>query len=125
TRHAGVRLPARRPRSSPSRHLGGGGGPRPAREISTVHESARSGRQAVAALGPSAPQHRATGLRPHPQTEAVLLAPSAIVRLERPLHAWPPRTPRATRRAGPRGAAGRESAPALRPPPPPAQLCRR
>ena len=77
----------------PSRHPDDGAGPEPARETSTAHEPAKSGRQAGAALGPAASQHPAPGLRPHPQAEAVLLAPLAIVRLERPLHAWPPRTP--------------------------------
>ena len=88
-----LRAAARRPRRSPSRHLDGGAGPGPARETLTAHESARSGRQAGAALGPATAQHRAAGLRPHPQAEAVLLASLAVVRLERPLHAWPPRTP--------------------------------
>ena len=54
TRRAAAPSPARRPRTSPSRHLGDGAGPGPARETSTVHESARSGRQAGAALGPAA-----------------------------------------------------------------------
>lgn len=58
-----------------------------------VHESAKSGRQARAALGPTATQHPASCLRPHAQAEAVLLASLAIVRLKCPLHAWPPRTP--------------------------------
>ena len=82
-----------RPRTQPSPHLDGGAGPEPGRETLIAHEPAKSGRQARAALGPTAPQNSAPGLRPHTQAEAVLLAALAIVWLKRPLHAWPPRTP--------------------------------
>ena len=45
-----------------------------------------------------AAQHRATGAGPHAETKAVLLLPLPVVRLVRPLHAWPPQ-----RRSGGRG----------------------
>ena len=76
------------------RGLLGGGAHRP-RVRGTRHglEHARSGRQAVAALGPTPTDRGATRARPHAETEAVLLLPLPVVRLKRPLHAWPPRTP--------------------------------
>ena len=70
---------------------------RPAGECAerrTVTNAARSGRQAC--RGPWRRRRRITArpaARPHPEAEAVLLLPLPVVRLERPLHAWPPRTP--------------------------------
>ncbi len=91
-RRAAVRR-CRRERRSRSGLLGGGAN-RP-RVRGTRHglERARSGRQGVAALGPTPTDRGATRARPHAETEAVLLLPLPVVRLKRPLHAWPPRKP--------------------------------
>lgn len=67
----------------------------PKRALGTTHglECARSSREAGAAPLAAAAQQRAPGAGPHPTAEAVLLLAPAIVRLERPFHAWPPRRP--------------------------------
>ena len=66
------------------------------------HGRARSGGKVGAALAAPATDHRASRSIAHPETEAVLLLPLAVVRLVCPFHPWPPRTP------GPRcGAPGR------------------
>src|SRR5436190_636075 len=57
------------------------------------HGLSRSGGEPGAALQSPILQQRPTGAGLHTMTEAVLLVASAIVGLERALHAWPPRAP--------------------------------
>src|SRR5207253_1815551 len=65
----------------------------PGRGRRTWHERerARSGRQARAAALASGLQHRPTAPASHAGPEAVALLALSVVRLERALHAWPPR----------------------------------
>jgi hypothetical protein len=51
----------------------------------STSDQRESGRQAGAALGPTGRQDRAPGPGPHPETKAVRLGASAVVRLERAL----------------------------------------
>src|SRR5262245_33811508 len=57
------------------------------------HGRARSGGKLGAALAAPATNHRATRSIAHPETKAVLLLALPVVRLVRPFHPWPPRTP--------------------------------
>jgi hypothetical protein len=82
----------RRRHRSPRALRSDGGALGPTPEMLRGHERARSGGEVRAALGPPAANHRTAGPGPHPQPEAVLLLPLPVVRLKRPLHAWPPRT---------------------------------
>jgi hypothetical protein len=65
----------------------------PAPETMLDHGRARSGGKVGAALAAPASNHRATRSIAHPEPEAVLLLASPVVRLVRPFHPWPPRTP--------------------------------
>src|SRR5262249_7247296 len=75
------------PGSGRDRVVPPGPGPR------TSHDPGRagSGREArAAALAPS-PEHRPTATGTHASPEAMTLLALPVVRLERALHAWPPR----------------------------------
>jgi hypothetical protein len=101
-------------RRSPRAHRIGGGGREPTPGTIDGHERARSGRQTAAALAAPPTDHGATRARAHPEAEAVLLLPLAVVRLKRPLHAWPPRMrPRHRDRGS--GSSGAGAQPELQP----------
>jgi hypothetical protein len=56
--------------------------------VVTVASSTASGREALATLRTTGCEDGATGTGAHPKTEAVLLVPTTVVRLERPLAHW-------------------------------------
>ena len=59
--------------------------------VVTVTSGCRPGgsrRQALTTLGATGGEDRATRTGTHPKTEAVLLVPATVVRLERPLAHW-------------------------------------
>jgi hypothetical protein len=59
--------------------------------VVTVTSGCRPGgsrRQALTTLGAAGGEDRATRTGTHPKTEAVLLVPATVVRLERPLAHW-------------------------------------
>jgi hypothetical protein len=56
--------------------------------VVTVASSTASGREALATLGTTRCEDGAARAGAHPKTEAVLLVPATVVRLERPLAHW-------------------------------------
>lgn len=69
-----------------SRRTGGAGSTLAAR--GGHRRAGRSGREALATLATAGGDDRATRTGAHPKTEAVLLVPTTVVRLERPLAHW-------------------------------------
>jgi hypothetical protein len=93
TRRGAVRHRRRAPRFSPRDLRPHACDRAPAPETMLDHGRARSGGKVGAALAAPASNDRATRSIAHPEPEAVLLLAFPVVRLVRPFHPWPPRTP--------------------------------